>query len=183
MDDVSYIIKTKRLGLRNWRDADLLPMAEMNADTLVMEYFPKMWTTEETATFIKRMQKHYEDYGFCYFAVDVLETNECIGFIGLLNQTYESPFTPCVDIGWRLKQSSWGKGYATEGAKACLKFGFEELKLKEIYSVASKIIKRSINVMQKLGMTKLLEFDHPKILAHERIKTCEVYHSKAQGFF
>lgn len=176
----SYLIKTERLGLRNWESKDLDPMATINADPEVMEFFPKRATKKETALFIKRMQENYNDHGFCYFAVDVLATNEFIGFVGLLKQTYESPFTPCVDIGWRLKKSSWGKGYATEGAKACLEYGFHELGLESIYSVASVINTKSTNVMRKIGMTKLLEFDHPKILNFKKIKRCEVYRLLAE---
>lgn len=177
-----YIFKTERLGIRNWLEKDLIPMTALNNDPEVMEFFPHQPNKEETWHFIERMQKHYEDNGFCYFAVDILSSEKFIGFIGLLNQTYESPFTPCVDIGWRLQRSAWGKGYATEGAKACLDYGFKELALDEIYSVASVGNTKSTNVMKKIGMTKLLEFDHPKLTEHKSLESCCVYKAEAKTF-
>lgn len=174
-----YIIKTPRLGLRNWHYSDLATMADLNADPEVMEYFPKTQTIDQTSSFINRMQQHYEDHGFCYFAVDLLGNQEFIGFIGLLHQNYDAPFTPCIDIGWRLKRSSWGYGYATEGAAACLEFGFEKLGLKTIHSVASVSNTPSEKVMQKIGMKKLLKFDHPKLLDYLELKECVVYSIEA----
>ncbi|MEL7003061.1 MAG: GNAT family N-acetyltransferase [Bacteroidota bacterium] len=171
----SYVIKTDRLGLRNWDEQDLDAFSDLNADPTVMRYFPETLTKDQTLAAINRMQKHYENYGFCYFATDVLSTNEFIGFIGLHHQNYEAPFTPCVDIGWRLKKSAWGKGYATEGAKQCLKFGFEKIGLEEIYAIASEINTPSIRVMQKIGMEKAVEFDHPVLLNNDRLRKCLAY--------
>ena len=170
-----YIIKTSRLGLRNWVAEDVKPMAALNADEQVMEYFPSVQSEQNTSDFIKRMQKHFETYGFCYFAVDTLDTGEFIGFIGLCHQDYESDFTPHVDIGWRLKQSAWGKGYATEGAKACLEYGFKTLRLREVYSVASVINVKSQHIMKKIGMEKIATFDHPKLLDNDRLKVCVLF--------
>jgi len=90
-------------------------------------------------------------------------------------QDYEAHFTPCVDIGWRLKKSVWRRGYASEGAKACLDYAFNQLDLKTIYSVASKVNTPSIGVMQKIGMQKDSEFQHPRLMDFERIRDCELY--------
>ncbi len=113
-----YIFKSKRLGFRNWKKEDLNDFAEINSDIDVMEHFPKVLTQQETAEFIERLQLHYEEKGYNYFATEILDTGELIGFIGLAFQEYETEFTPATDIGWRLKKSAWGKGYATEGAKS-----------------------------------------------------------------
>ncbi len=170
-----YIIKTSRLGLRNWVAADVMPMAALNADEQVMEFFPSVQSEQTTIDFIKRMQNHFDTHGFCYFAVDALDTGEFIGFIGLCHQDYESDFTPHVDIGWRLKQSAWGKGYATEGAKACLEYAFGTLGLTEVYSVASVINVKSQHIMKKIGMEKVSSFDHPKLLNDNRLKECALF--------
>lgn len=86
-----------------------------------------------------------------------------IGFIGFHIATFEADFTPCIEIGWRLKRDAWGKGYATEGARACLEFGFTNLNFKEVYSFIAKINKPSQNVMKKIGMHYVKDFNHPKI--------------------
>jgi RimJ/RimL family protein N-acetyltransferase len=116
----SYLFTSERLGFRNWIASDIDRMSEINSDKKVMEFFPCVQSNEQTKLFVKRMQKHFDRTDFCYFAVDVLKSAELIGFIGLAEQTFEADFTPCVDIGWRLHTSAWNKGYATEGAKACL---------------------------------------------------------------
>ncbi len=172
-----YIIKNKRLGLRNWNASDLLPFTEMCQDKEVMKYFPNLLSEKDVENFIERMQIHFKEFGFCYFAVDILETKEFIGFTGMLHQTYKSPFTPCIDIGWRLKRKAWNTGFATEAANACLSFASNHLKLKEVYSIASKANLNSIHVMKKIGMEFHSEFQHPALLKNELLKDCVVYHS------
>jgi len=171
-----YILKTDRIGLRNWLPSDVVPFSEMSRDREVMKYFPKLLSKEDSKSFITRMQLHFETYGFCYFAIDILETEEFIGFTGMLHQSYESSFTPCLDIGWRLKKSAWGKGYATEAAFSCLNFANQHLHIKELYSVASASNIDSISVMKKIGMTFHSTFQHPALIDYESLKDCELYH-------
>ena len=104
----------------------------------------------------------------------------CIGFIGLSAQDYECEFTPFVDIGWRLAKHTWNKGYATEGAKRCLSYAHETLKLKEIYAVTPMLNKKSERIMQKIGMTKVGTFEHPLLLNDERLKMCVLYCKKSK---
>lgn len=170
-----YIFTSERLGFRNWTDDDILLMSAINADPEVMEFFPSVVTSEQTAAFIQRMKDMFATNGYCYFAVDRLEDNTFIGFIGLCHQDYEAPFTPCVDIGWRLNKKSWLKGFATEGAKRCLQYAFEDLLLNNIKSIAPAINAKSIHVMQKLGMQKQLDFIHPKLKDNKRLKHCVCY--------
>ncbi len=172
---LNYIIKTDRLGLRNWQEKDIEPATIMNADKAVREFFPNTLSQQETEDFIKRMQQHFTMYGYCYFAVDELATNKFIGFIGLSNQTFKSEFTPCVDIGWRLLSTAWGKGYATEGALACLTFAFTTLNLKEVYAIAPVLNLKSQHVMQKIGMSEYIHFIHPKIDKNNPLKKCIAY--------
>jgi RimJ/RimL family protein N-acetyltransferase len=171
----NYLFTSQRLGFRNWRQADLKPMAVINSDPEVMAYFPGTASEEETYRFIARMQQQYAEKKFCYFAVDKLEDGEFIGFIGLSEQGYQAYFTPCVDIGWRLKKKAWGQGYATEGAKACLEYAFSSLGLEKVYAIAPLVNTRSEAVMKKLHMQQLKTFMHPLLLQDERLRECMVY--------
>lgn len=172
---VTYIFTSARLGFRNWRRDDLTRLAAINTDTAVMAHFPKTQSAAETEAFIQRMQELYSARGYCYFAVDKLENRDFIGFIGLAEQTFESDFTPCVDIGWRIKKSEWGKDYATEGARACLNFAFSQLGLEKVMAVAPVVNLRSIAIMQKIGMEKVKEFKHPRLLEDKRLADCVLY--------
>ena len=176
----SYLFTSTRLGFRNWLATDFDAMAAINADPKVMEFFPAVATKEETTSFIHRMQRQLADKGFCYFAVDTLENSEFIGFIGLLEQTFEAPFTPCIDIGWRLSSNAWNKGFATEGAARCLEFAFQDLNLQKVVAVAPKINIRSEQVMKKIGMKKIGEFEHPLLRNCERLRDCVLY-EKTRG--
>jgi len=171
----NYLFKSKRLCFRNWIETDLSKMATINSDPKVMEFFPSTLTREQTAAFIERMQIGYAEHGFCYFAVDLLKTNEFIGFIGLHNQTFESEFTPCVDIGWRLNSNYWNKGYATEGAKKCLGWAFKHFNLENVMAIAPSINLNSIKVMKKIGMQKVKHFNHPTLAGNERLEDCVLY--------
>lgn len=170
-----YLFKSERLGFRNWNDNDLTEFSKINADLEVMEYFPNPLTKTETLEFIVRLQKHYEKNGYNYFATEILETGELIGFIGLAFQEYKTEFTPATDIGWRLKRSAWGNGYATEGAKRCLEFAFKELNLEKIISVFTEKNIKSESIMKKIGMEKIGKFIHPKLKEYPEFETCICY--------
>ncbi|MTI32338.1 GNAT family N-acetyltransferase [Xanthovirga aplysinae] len=173
-----YIFKSERLGFRNWSKDDLTTFAEMNADPEVMEHFPKVLTRGETEEYIQRLQKHFEEKGYSYFATEILATGELIGFIGLAYQDYKTDFNPSTDIGWRLKKSAWGKGYATEGAKRCLAFAFNDLKLDRVISTCTVNNAKSEHVMKKIGMTKMGEFNHPKLKDYPESERCMWYEIK-----
>ena len=158
-----YLFKSERLGFRNWLSEDVAPYSLMNKDEQVMEFFPNVLTEEETAISVDKFSKHFEENGFTFFAVDTLDNGEFIGFIGIVRTSFEEYFTPCVEIGWRLKTAAWGKGYATEGALRCLEHGFTTLGFKEIYSFTPLVNKRSERVMTKIGMKRFGEFNHPKL--------------------
>ena len=170
-----YIFKSERLGFRNWIKSDLTEFAKINADLEVMKYFPKPLTKKETSAFIDRLLIHYKKNGYNYFATEILETGELIGFIGLANQDYKTTFTPAVDIGWRLKKSAWGKGYASEGAKKCLEFVFNNLNLDKIISTCTEKNTKSELVMKKIGMVKIGEFNHPKLKEYPQYEKCICY--------
>jgi RimJ/RimL family protein N-acetyltransferase len=170
-----YFIETNRLGLRNWKDEDIPKFVEMNRDARVMEYFPKLLTEEETIGMVNRIKMHIQENGFGLWAVELIQTGEFIGYVGLSIPRFQADFTPCVEIGWRLAYPYWGKGYAQEAARACLDYGFNHLGLKEIVSFTSVLNTRSINVMKKIGMTFVKEFEHPNIEPGSRLRKHVLY--------
>ena len=170
-----YIFKSERLGFRNWIEEDLIVLAKINADIDIMKHFPKTQTKNETSEFISRQKNQYKENGYNYFATEILKTGEFIGFIGLAFQGYETDFTPATDIGWRLRKSAWGYGYATEGAKKCLEFGFEKMNLDKIISTCTEKNTNSESVMKKIGMEKIGEFNHPKLKEYPEHEKCICY--------
>ena len=173
--NLNYIFTSKRLGFRSWKDSDLDEFAKMNADQDVMEHFPKPLTRKETQDFIVRLKAHCIKHKHCYFAVEILENQEFIGFIGLAYQTYRTDFTPATDIGWRLKKEAWGNGFATEGAKRCLEYGFTTLNLKKVISTCTAQNKKSEHIMKKIGMSKLGAFNHPDLQDYPEYEKCYLY--------
>ncbi len=170
-----YIIETSRLGLRNWLDTDIPKFAEMNKDPRVMEYFPKVLTEIETKQMVDKIKMHILNNGFGLWAVEIKQTNEFIGFVGLSIPQFKSNFTPCVEIGWRLAYEYWGKGYAQEAASKCLDYGFINLGFKEIVSFTSVLNVRSMNVMKKIGMKYVQEFEHPNVAQGNKLRKHVLY--------
>jgi RimJ/RimL family protein N-acetyltransferase len=121
------VLTTERLLLRGWREADLEPFAALNADPRVMEHFPSRMSREESNAFVlERILPHFAERGFGLWAVEARGVAPFVGFVGLNVPSFDAHFTPCVEIGWRLSASSWGKGYATEAARAAIAYGFDE---------------------------------------------------------
>lgn len=157
-------LETERLRLRQWKESDLSLFAEMNADPVVMEYYPDILSEDESNAMANKLKGLITERSWGFWAVETKEEKEFIGFVGLHKPTYDLPVTPCVEIGWRLGKEYWGKGYATEAALESLKFAFEELKLNEVYSFASVLNKRSWAVMERVKMKNTeSNFNHPII--------------------
>ena len=168
MKENKIIINTERLFLRPWSEEDLEPFAQLNADTRVREYFPGLLSRQESDASVKLMSEHIQRSDWGFWAASLIETEEFIGFIGLEDVYFSAPFNksaPAVEIGWRLAFNHWGKGYATEGALAALKYGYETLGLEEIVSFTTVTNQRSRHVMEKIGMHHRPkdDFDHPKL--------------------
>ncbi|WHX25064.1 GNAT family N-acetyltransferase [Virgibacillus halodenitrificans] len=168
--------ETSRLRLRDWEASDLEPFRQMNADERVMKYFPAPLSREETNLFYQLILSEFHECGFGLYAVERKENNEFIGFTGFHRATFEADFTPCIEIGWRLKREAWGKGYATEGAAACLRYGFTELGFRNIYSFTADINTLSKNVMAKIGMDFVGTFNHPKVDKNSPLYKHVLYH-------
>jgi ribosomal-protein-alanine N-acetyltransferase len=156
-------IETERLLLREWENQDLETFANINRDPKVMEFMPGLLTLEETSNWMNKIKQHFVKYRYGYWAVTLKNSDELIGYTGLNVPSYETHFTPCVEISWRIASKHWGKGVATEAARAVLTNGFEKYGLKEIVSLTVPANKRSIRVMEKIGMKRDLsgDFNHP----------------------
>ncbi len=174
-----HIIETPRLLLRTWKEDDLHTFRQMNADREVMRYFPATLTSAETDRFYNAIQTEFLTCGYGWYAVEDKENREFIGFIGLHRATFAADFTPCTEIGWRLKKEAWGKGYATEGAAACLNYGFNACKLSEIFSFTAEINQPSQRVMNKIGMRLSHTFDHPNVPDGHPLRRHVLYHITA----
>lgn len=157
-------LQTERLYLRPWRDIDLAPFAKMNGDPEVMAYFPKTLSPAESDAMARKCQSLIDKNGWGFWAVSLKDSDTFIGFVGLHQPQDNLPFTPCVEIGWRLQKEYWGQGFATEAATAALKFAFETLNLDEVVSFTACINESSKRVMQRLSMTdSKSNFYHPAI--------------------
>jgi ribosomal-protein-alanine N-acetyltransferase len=158
-------LRTGRLLLRAWRDEDLTPYAAMCADPRVMEHFPSTLTRQESDAQVENIRRHFAEHGFGLWAVEVPGVAPFIGFTGLAVPRFEAHFTPCVEVGWRLAAEHWGHGYATEAARAAVRFGFEGLGLGELVTFTVPANVRSRRVMEKLGFTHepAEDFEHPRL--------------------
>jgi RimJ/RimL family protein N-acetyltransferase len=156
-------IRTERLLLRRWHPSDRAPFAALNADPRVIEFLPGPLTREQSDERAARIDANFDRHGFGLWAVEVRNVAPFIGFIGLAVPQFEAHFTPCVEIGWRLSADHWERGYATEGARAALAFGFDVVGLSEIVSYTVPANVRSRRVMEKIGMKRdpTEDFDHP----------------------
>jgi RimJ/RimL family protein N-acetyltransferase len=156
--------KTERLQLRQWAHRDRIPFAAMSADPHVMKYFPSTLNQDESDAVVEKCQALIVERGWGIWAVEHIETKEFIGMVGLHIPSPNLPFSPCVEILWRLSRSKWGYGYATEAALAALEVGFKHLKLQEIVSFAVVSNIRSQAVMKRLNMIDTGEnFEHPDL--------------------
>lgn len=175
---------TERLRLRRWRASDRAPFAEINADPRVMEYFPTVLSRVESDAAFDRITSHFAQRGFGLWVVEIPEVTECAGFVGLHVPRFEAHFTPCVEIGWRLAAEHWAHGYATEGARAALAYGFTVLGLNEIVSITVPANRRSRRVMEKLGMTHnpAENFEHPLITEGHPLREHVLYRLKRDAW-
>ena len=170
-------IRTERLRLRRWLPSDLAPFAAMNAAPEVTEFLPTPLTRQESDAIVVRAEASFEQQGFGLWAVEILDAAPFAGFVGLSRPRFDAPFQPCVEIGWRFAPEHWGHGYATEGARAVLAYGFEVIGLGEIVSFTVPANTRSRRVMEKIGMTHdpADDFDHPSLPAGHPLRRHVLY--------
>jgi RimJ/RimL family protein N-acetyltransferase len=158
-------LRTERLLLRQWQDADLEPFAALNADPETMRFFPQPPSREQSDALAEQSRRQIDENGWGLWAVEVVGSASFIGFVGLARPSFEEHFTPAVEVGWRLAREHWGHGFATEAGRAAIGYGFEELGLEEIVSFTSELNEPSQRVMQRLGMSHdpADDFEHPRI--------------------
>lgn len=157
------LFETARLIVRRWREDDRPPLAALHADAHVMRYFPAALTAAESDAFIDRQEARFDADGTGLAAVERKADNALMGAVGVIWATFEAPFTPAVEIGWRLHSPYWGQGYATEAARAALAHAFGPLDFDEIVSFTAAVNGPSRRVMERIGMTRdrSCDFDHP----------------------
>ena len=170
IDQGIHHLQTSRLILRNWKQNDIEPFAILNSDPRVCEFLPNVLSQEETLTSVIKIQSHFKKHAFGLFAVELISTKTFIGFVGLKYFSFDSHFTPSVELAWRLSWENWGQGLATEAAQKVTQYGFETLGLPEILAITAKNNQGSRRVMEKLGMFTnedenflhpQLEYSHP----------------------
>lgn len=172
--------ETERLTLRDWIASDREPFIQMNSDLDVMRNFPRHLSRKESLAFIEKSMTLLAREKYGYWAVEEKSTNEFLGFVALAEVSFQSRFTPCIEIGWRFKKSAWGKGFASEGARKLLEYGFDSLALNEIVSLTAKVNERSWRVMERIGMLRDFEndFDHPRVAEGSHLRPHVLYRIK-----
>lgn len=185
----NIILTTKRLILRTWKSTDTPLMAAISSDPLVMEHFPAIQDMTATQALINHINQHFETFGYALYAVETKETHEFIGFVGLNHPPFDIPHfqpaeLPIVEIGWRLSSKHWGKGYATEAAKAVLYYAFTELNLGEIISFTVVANSKSRRVMEKIGLhhSETDDFDHPKLEENSPLRRHVLYRLTRENY-
>ena len=174
-------LTTPRLVLRPWRDADLPAFAALNADARVMEFFPGTLTRAQSDERVAAGRRHFDEHGFGRWAVEAPGVADFVGTVGLAVFEADVPFAPCVELGWRLAFAYWGRGYATEAARAAAEFGFRVAGLDEIVAFTVPENTRSRRVMERLGMTSdpADDFEHPALPEGHPLRRHVLYRLRA----
>lgn len=177
-------LQSRRLRLRAWRDDDLPRFAELNADAEVNQYLLGPLIRSESDALVGRISEHFDREGFGFWAVEAPGVASFIGMVGLSRPSYTAPFTPCVEVGWRIAQRYWGQGFATEAAEAALEFGFATLDLSEIVALTVPANTRSRAVMSKLGMTRKPsdDFTHPLVPVGHALERHVLYRLRKESW-
>lgn len=178
------ILETERLVMRGWEDRDQAEFSRMNANPEVMEFFPSLWTQEESDAVFRVLRGNIEKRGWGHWALEEKSSGRFVGFTGLNIPSFEASITPCVEVGWRILPEFWNQGYATEAALKSLWFGFHHLKLQEIVSFTAVGNVKSQRIMEKIGMARWMEKDflHPKVPDGHVLKPHVVYVIRTDQF-
>lgn len=178
------VIATDRLLLREWRPADREPFAAMNADPRVAEFLPGTLDRAASDSLVERIEARWASDGFGLWAVERVDDGALLGFTGLAVPLFEAHFTPAVEVGWRFAPFAWGHGYATEAARAALRFGFDDLALAEIVSFTVPANLRSRAVMERIGMAHdpADDFDHPMLPPGDPLRRHVLYRLRREAW-
>ena len=147
-------LETPRLRLRRWRPEDRAPFADLNNEPSVLRHLSPL-TREGLDAMLDRIDAHFAQHGWGSWAVEERTSGTLIGLCGLS--------APAVEIGWRLSTHWQGQGLAREAAETCLDFAFAALGLDRVVSFTVPANRASWGLMERLGMTRIAEFDHPSL--------------------
>lgn len=172
---MNVFIETPRLFLRQWRQSDQEPFAGMNSDPEVMHYFPEPYSRERSNHFFEAIQREFEEHGYGLYAAEEKASGLFMGYIGFHWAKMDLEFCPCIEIGWRINKNFWNKGFATEGAMACLDFGFNRLGFGRVFSFTAALNIPSERVMQKIGMRLERHFEHPGVPENHQLRPHVLY--------
>jgi ribosomal-protein-alanine N-acetyltransferase len=176
-----FAIATPRLVLRPWQASDLPLFAELNADPNVMRFLAGVLTRQESDAYVEQARSHLVQHGFCKWAVEAPGVAPFIGAVGLGYVKFEAAFTPAVEVAWRLDRRYWGRGYATEAARAAIMDGFNRVGLPDIVAITALPNIASMRVMERLGMDRAFEFDHPRLAEGDPLRRHVLYRLRAPG--
>jgi len=174
-------LRSERLILRPWMPEDRAPFAAMNADPQVMAYFPACLDREQSDALAARIEAHFAEHGYGWWALEVPGEESFIGYVGLQVVDFPAAFAPAVAIGWRLAQAHWELGYAHEGAERVLDYAFDELGLEEVVAFTVPDNRNSLGLMQRLGMRRdpAADFEHPHLPRDHRLRHHQLYRLRA----
>jgi len=172
-----HTLTTPRLVLRTWRTTDLEPFAALSADPRVMQFMSAPWSRAESDAFVAGAAAALEQRGWGLWAVEARASGDLVGCVGLDVPSFQAPFTPCVEIAWRLGAAHWGRGFATEAAHECLRFAFGTLALEEVVAFTVPANLRSRALMERLGMRHdpAGDFEHPRLPAGHALRHHVLY--------
>jgi RimJ/RimL family protein N-acetyltransferase len=176
------MLQTDRLRLRGWTASDRAAFAALNADPVVMEHFVRPLSREESDDFADRIEAEFAERGYGLWAAERKDSGDFIGFVGLHLADFEADFTPAVEVGWRLARAHWGQGLASEGGRAALAYAFDVIDAPEVLSFTAVGNERSWRVMERLGMTPVDRFDHPRVPEGHPIRRHVLYRISAQDW-
>ncbi len=169
-------IDTGRLILRRFRAGDRAAYAALNADPAVMD-FPRPLTREESDAELADFVARWRSDGFCFAAIERRDDGVLLGMAGIARCAMDAPISPCVEIGWRLARAQWGRGYASEAARAWLGHGLGTLGLDEVLAFTDPANLRSLAVMRRIGMRHdpARDFEHPAMPAGHPLRPHLLY--------
>ena len=174
---MSFIFETDRIGFRGWKKEDRKEFARMNGDPMVMEYMPRSLTEKESNHLVDKFEAHFDEHDFGLYALERKEDGAFMGFTGLQHVPFKAPFTPAVEIAWRLDYGFWGQGFGSEAAKAVLEHGRKVLEIPEIVAFTVFDNARSIAVMEKIGMSRDIDGDitYPNMSKEHPLRSLVLY--------
>ena len=175
---MDYLFQSERLGFRKWQPADIYPLVSLCGDPEVMRYFLNPLSEEQTKALLEKIHSQFDQHGYGPYAVELLDGGAFVGFIGFAHCEMDADFAPCTENLWRLSKEYWGHGYAPEGAQACIDYGRSNHGIEEIYSFTATLNIPSERVMQKIGMVKEGEFDHPNVPVGHELRRHVLYRAK-----